>query len=64
MFYPVLTGSDLSVPKAKRQIQDSHLNAFRNLRSIGWRSTAHKTSLIEVSLYKYNAAKKMPNDCS
>ena len=40
IFYPALTGSNLSVSKAKRQIQDSHLKACGNLRSVGGRSTA------------------------
>ena len=28
--YPALTGSNLSVSKAKRQIQDAHLKAWEN----------------------------------
>ena len=38
--YPALTGSNLSVSKAKRQIQGSHIKDLENLRSVGGRLTA------------------------
>ncbi|MFF5994572.1 hypothetical protein AAGS61_07410 [Lysinibacillus sp. KU-BSD001] len=37
--YPALTGSNLSVPKAKRQVQDPHLEVR------GERLTAHKSPI-------------------